>query len=187
MSLAGVQTMKSVQREEDAAALLLSSSSAATADGELEAEEALASGSPLSGHVATVDLPNGLVTTPRNGGAGVPSTTAAAAAIAHQTATSLFARSYTDSTIEKIRQEVANILSGDDSLEMDSELLHKDKSNCTSGELDMIRRERNRMHAKRTRLRKKKMLQELEAVSIYIYIYILVCMSFYAGVFIVYS
>lgn len=162
MSLAGVQTMKSVQREEDQAAYLLSttgnaggsSSAGAGADDDNDAG-GLATmlavsemGSPLSEFQM-----HGKLTVAEN-----------AAALAQQTATSQFARSYTDSTIEKIRQEVANILSGDDSLDIDTELLQKDKSACTSSELDMIRRERNRMHAKRTRLRKKKMLQELEAV-----------------------
>ena len=87
-----------------------------------------------------------------------------------------YARLYAEQTIEKIRAEVANILSGDDDAEFDTvnvDLLQRDRSSCTSHELDMIRRERNRMHAKRTRLRKKKMLQEMEAVSCcYIYIFL---------------
>jgi hypothetical protein len=41
----------------------------------------------------------------------------------------------------------------------------KAKSSCSAQELDGIRREKNRMHAKRTRLRKKKMTQEMEVVS----------------------
>jgi hypothetical protein len=53
----------------------------------------------------------------------------------------------------------------DDRLDVDHELLTKDKSTCSSTELEMIRRERNRMHAKKTRLRKKRMIQEMEAVS----------------------
>jgi hypothetical protein len=44
-------------------------------------------------------------------------------------------------------------------------LLAKDKSTCSTLELEMIRRERNRMHAKKTRLRKKKMIQDMETVS----------------------
>ena len=53
-------------------------------------------------------------------------------------------------------------------LEVDQEverLLLKDKRTCSTTELEMIRRERNRMHAKKTRLRKKRMIQEMEAVS----------------------
>lgn len=41
----------------------------------------------------------------------------------------------------------------------------KSKSHCSAQELDGIRREKNRMHAKQTRLRKKKMTQEMEVVS----------------------
>jgi hypothetical protein len=77
---------------------------------------------------------------------------------------SQYARIYTDKTIEKLRQEVSNILADNEDFDIDQELLHRDKSSCTSNELDLIRRERNRMHAKRTRLRKKKMLQEMETV-----------------------
>eukprot|EP00595_Chromulina_sp_UTEXLB2642_P003475 CAMPEP_0196763314 /NCGR_PEP_ID=MMETSP1095-20130614/3820_1 /TAXON_ID=96789 ORGANISM="Chromulina nebulosa, Strain UTEXLB2642" /NCGR_SAMPLE_ID=MMETSP1095 /ASSEMBLY_ACC=CAM_ASM_000446 /LENGTH=229 /DNA_ID=CAMNT_0042116219 /DNA_START=162 /DNA_END=852 /DNA_ORIENTATION=- len=42
-------------------------------------------------------------------------------------------------------------------------LFQKDRSQCTTQELEMIRRERNRIHAKKTRLRKKRVLQEMEA------------------------
>jgi hypothetical protein len=79
--------------------------------------------------------------------------------------TSHYARIYADKTMERIRQEVSNILAEEDDMDIDTELLNRDKTSCTSDELDLIRRERNRMHAKRTRLRKKKMLQEMEAVS----------------------
>ena len=48
-------------------------------------------------------------------------------------------------------------------------LLLKDKRTCSTTELEMIRRERNRMHAKKTRLRKKRMIQEMEAVSRSVY------------------
>lgn len=167
MSLAGVQTMKYVQREEDAAFLLSSSTSNSASFGSLFNSTIPTDASLLASQVGTPR--NEYQTIGKVVSSDGISASATAAAIAHQTATSQFARSYTDSTIEKIRQEVANILSGDDSLDMDTELLHKDKSSCTSGELDMIRRERNRMHAKRTRLRKKKMLHELEAVSIHHY------------------
>ena len=64
--------------------------------------------------------------------------------------------------------QVAALLGDDEQrLEIDHELLTKDKSTCSSSELEMIRRERNRMHAKKTRLRKKKMIQEMEAVSMF--------------------
>jgi hypothetical protein len=40
----------------------------------------------------------------------------------------------------------------------------KEKSICSPVELEGIRREKNRMHAKQTRLRKKKMTSEMELV-----------------------
>lgn len=47
---------------------------------------------------------------------------------------------------------------------IDYDLLAKDRSQCTPAELDMIRRERNRMHAKRTRDRKKRFMDEMERI-----------------------
>jgi len=44
------------------------------------------------------------------------------------------------------------------------ELLKKDRSKCTPAELDQIRRERNRMHAKRTRDRKRLFMEEMETL-----------------------
>lgn len=44
---------------------------------------------------------------------------------------------------------------------IDYKLLGKDRSKCTPEELDQIRRERNRMHAKRTRDRKRLYLEEM--------------------------
>jgi len=44
---------------------------------------------------------------------------------------------------------------------IDYELLGKDRSKCTPTELDQIRRERNRMHAKRTRDRKRLFMEEM--------------------------
>jgi len=44
---------------------------------------------------------------------------------------------------------------------IDYELLGKDRSKCTPEELDRIRRERNRMHAKRTRDRKRLFMEEM--------------------------
>lgn len=47
---------------------------------------------------------------------------------------------------------------------IDYQLLGKDRSKCTPDELDQIRRERNRMHAKRTRDRKRLMMEEMEKI-----------------------
>ncbi|KAL9179331.1 hypothetical protein ACHAXT_008621 [Thalassiosira profunda] len=47
---------------------------------------------------------------------------------------------------------------------IDYKLLGKDRSSCTAAELDQIRRERNRMHAKRTRDRKRIFMEEMEAM-----------------------
>lgn len=47
---------------------------------------------------------------------------------------------------------------------IDYELLGKDRSKCTPAELDQIRRERNRMHAKRTRDRKRLFMEEMEGI-----------------------
>lgn len=44
---------------------------------------------------------------------------------------------------------------------IDYELLGKDRSKCSPEELDQIRRERNRMHAKRTRDRKRHFMEEV--------------------------
>jgi len=44
------------------------------------------------------------------------------------------------------------------------DLLGKDRSTCTPAELDKIRRERNRMHAKRTRDRKRIFMEEMESM-----------------------
>ena len=66
-------------------------------------------------------------------------------------------------TMENLKTQVTTLMGDDERLD-DYELLTKDKSTCSSTELEMIRRERNRMHAKKTRLRKKKMIQEMEAV-----------------------
>ena len=47
---------------------------------------------------------------------------------------------------------------------IDYKLLGKDRSSCTPAELDQIRRERNRMHAKRTRDRKRIFMEEMEVM-----------------------
>lgn len=47
---------------------------------------------------------------------------------------------------------------------IDYVLLGKDRSACSPAELDQIRRERNRMHAKRTRDRKRIFMEEMEVM-----------------------
>lgn len=47
---------------------------------------------------------------------------------------------------------------------IDYELLGKDRAICSPAELDKIRRERNRMHAKRTRDRKRIFMEEMEVM-----------------------
>jgi Basic region leucine zipper len=47
---------------------------------------------------------------------------------------------------------------------IDFELLGRDRSQCTADELDLIRRERNRMHAKRTRDRKRIFTEKLAEI-----------------------
>ncbi len=47
---------------------------------------------------------------------------------------------------------------------IDYELLGKDRNSCSPEELDKIRKERNRMHAKRTRDRKRIFMEEMEKI-----------------------
>lgn len=47
---------------------------------------------------------------------------------------------------------------------IDYKLLSKDRSSCSQEELDKIRRERNRMHAKRTRDRKRIFMEAMESM-----------------------
>ena len=47
-------------------------------------------------------------------------------------------------------------------MDIDLELMKKDRSECTQQELDKIRRERNRVHAKRTRVKKKAQMEGLQ-------------------------
>ena len=68
-------------------------------------------------------------------------------------------------TLEKIREQVAALLTDHQELIVDSSLLRKEKSLYSQSELEKMRRERNRIHAKKTRLRKKKMIQEMETVN----------------------
>jgi hypothetical protein len=53
---------------------------------------------------------------------------------------------------------------GDQEDGIDYALLGKDRGSCTPAELDQIRRERNRMHAKRTRDRKRIFMEEMETM-----------------------
>jgi hypothetical protein len=84
------------------------------------------------------------------------------------TTTATSSSSLRDDNLDKLKILINGTLSDDDNEDDDyynNDLLLKDKSLCSSSELEVIRRERNRMHAKKTRLRKKKMLSEMEAVS----------------------
>jgi len=45
---------------------------------------------------------------------------------------------------------------------VDYDLIYKDRSTCTPAELDLIRKERNKMHAKRTRDRKRIYIEEMK-------------------------
>lgn len=69
---------------------------------------------------------------------------------------------------KKIRanmQNTADSFNCDLSLDgIDYELLGRDRSQCTPEELDLIRRERNRMHAKRTRDRKRIFTEKLAEI-----------------------
>lgn len=76
------------------------------------------------------------------------------------------AKSFAAEAIERIRAQIAATLSDEEELEIGSEFQLRDKTQCTTQQLETIRRERNRMHAKKTRLRKKKMLTEMEAVRV---------------------
>jgi len=62
------------------------------------------------------------------------------------------------------KHKTCDVISSKDDLPddgIDYELLGKDRSKCTPEELDQIRRERNRMHAKRTRDRKRLFMEEM--------------------------
>ena len=80
-----------------------------------------------------------------------------------------------DALVERLRFQISATLSDDEDFELNPELLLKDKTACSTAELETIRRERNRMHAKKTRLRKKKMLNEMETVSIILFYILYIC------------
>lgn len=60
--------------------------------------------------------------------------------------------------------EGATVPEGEQEDGIDYVLLGKDRGSCTPAELDQIRRERNRMHAKRTRDRKRIFMEEMETM-----------------------
>ena len=66
------------------------------------------------------------------------------------------------SSIEAVEATQAQHDTPDDGIDYD--LLGKDRAKCSAAELDQIRRERNRMHAKRTRDRKRLFMEEMEEI-----------------------
>jgi hypothetical protein len=76
-------------------------------------------------------------------------------------------RNDVNKTLEKLKMHVSAQVSDDEDLDADQAVRIKEKSpTATAAELKkIIRRERNRMHAKKARLRKKKMIEEMESVS----------------------
>ena len=71
-------------------------------------------------------------------------------------------RKSTDSECDDDRGGMLGTADEEDGI--DYALLGKDRSVCTPAELDQIRRERNRMHAKRTRDRKRIFMEEMEVL-----------------------
>lgn len=69
-------------------------------------------------------------------------------------------------TIQKLHSQVAAELSDEEDTEqdVDVEAQRKSKVGYSPGDLEKIRRERNRVHARKTRQRKKKLLFEMEAI-----------------------
>jgi hypothetical protein len=88
--------------------------------------------------------------------------------VAGQSEASAEAKTFAAQAMERIRQQVSATLSDEEELEIGSDFQLRDKTQCTTQQLETIRRERNRMHAKKTRLRKKKMLTEMETVSCFV-------------------
>mmetsp|Transcript_28186 Transcript_28186/g.38765 ORF Transcript_28186/g.38765 Transcript_28186/m.38765 type:complete len:576 (-) Transcript_28186:130-1857(-) len=81
------------------------------------------------------------------------------------------ARRRANLTIEKLRLQVSALLNVDEELDVNhmspnnaNVCTEKDRSKFSKSELSQIRRERNRLHAKKTRLKKKKMLAEMELI-----------------------
>jgi len=71
------------------------------------------------------------------------------------------ARAQTEEMLERLRRQICEVTEEED-FDVNHDLLNRDKQSCSTMELEAIRRERNRMHAKKTRLRKKILLQEME-------------------------
>lgn len=71
---------------------------------------------------------------------------------------------YLASIMEKIKDEISYQLSDDEEAASIGDTVCKDRSMCSAEELEKIRRERNRVHAKKTRLKKRKMCIEMEQV-----------------------
>lgn len=74
------------------------------------------------------------------------------------------AREETMKILGRIRSQVSTLLVEESDFD-NSPKLPRERSLCSATELEKLRRERNRLHAKKTRLRKKKMLSELEAFA----------------------
>ena len=94
----------------------------------------------------------------------------AAPAVAHAASSS---RDFIAVTLEKLRLQISSEIRDDDDdvyvidgdVEGSLELHKKSKTGSNAPlKLEMIRRERNRLHARNTRQRKKKMMFEMEAV-----------------------
>ena len=73
----------------------------------------------------------------------------------------------TSESVEKLKKKISSLLNNEDYKNvMDLAMnITKDKSSCSTSEFEGVRREKNRMHAKQTRLKKKKMTEEMEVVS----------------------
>jgi len=69
-----------------------------------------------------------------------------------------------DVDVDADRESMLNMTDDLEEDGIDYALLGKDRSSCTPTELDKIRRERNRMHAKRTRDRKRIFMEEMEVM-----------------------
>jgi molecular chaperone GrpE (heat shock protein) len=67
--------------------------------------------------------------------------------------------------IDILKNDVGTECLNDQDKELEQQLLTKDRSNCSRAELQRIRREKNRMHARKARFRKKKILEEMLSVS----------------------
>jgi len=77
------------------------------------------------------------------------------------------AREETMKILGRIRSQVSSLLVEESDVDKESSpKLPKDRSLCSASDLEKLRRERNRMHAKKTRLRKKKMLVEMERIAL---------------------